>query len=311
MGHREEQIDAMKTAHPLDAQLFGAIGAYAAKLCVDVSQDLLGRQYEFMEMGNFNAIGDATRRNQVYWREMLFRVHWAAALNLMRHQRWQAGCTAAFKAPANLLSFAVNLRGMIESSLDANYSLGPVPKTLADNHSMVEASLKGTLDGALVTQEMEDRLIHFVYGRKVAKTEKGMLPTSHVALEPKEYRSAIGLPETERQSFTDLYDHLCGLCHPTAFSLVFLWNQTTREDATIVNISEGQDDARIEELVQKFEKTIQFAISLSVTASALCLKTINWFSLPEVRCPSIERWTFDDVPAWRKAWAALSNGSAV
>jgi hypothetical protein len=105
MGQKEERIDAMKNAHPLDAKLFGAIGAYAAKLCVDVSKDLLGRQYEFMNMANFDAIGDATRRNQVHWREMLFRVHWAAALNLMRHQRWQAGCTAAFKAPANLRTF--------------------------------------------------------------------------------------------------------------------------------------------------------------------------------------------------------------
>jgi hypothetical protein len=108
---------------------------------------------------------------------------------------WMHSCIQSTREPSNLLSFAVNLRGMIESSLDANYSLGPVAKTLADNHSMVEASLKGTLDGALIIQEMEDRLIHFVYGRKIAKTDKDMFPASHVALEPREYRSAIGCPK--------------------------------------------------------------------------------------------------------------------
>ncbi len=94
----------------------------------------------------------------------------------------------------------------------------------------------------------------------------------------------------------------------TAFSLTFLWNEKTRGDATTIHITAGEDETKIRSLCQKYEGAIELAMSLSVTVSALCLKTLNWFSLPEVRCPSIERWNFDDVPGWRKARDKLSKG---
>jgi len=304
----QESIEAIRKEYPVDAELFGTIGAVTAKLCTDVSKDFIDRTMDIMDIRKFEEIGDASKRNQVYWREMLFRVYWAAALNLTRHQRWQAGCAAAFKEPANFLSFAANLRGLIEGALDANYSLGPVPYTLADSQMMIESSLKGSLDKSLVAEELEDRLIHFVYGRKVGKAHKAVTPRSHTALDPKDYRNAIGLPEGGRKGFVDLYDELSGLCHPTAFSVIIFWKQTLEGDVYTVRLTEGEDAARIRQLCQKHANTVEFAMSLSVTVSALCLKTLNLFPLPEVRCPSIERWNFDDVPAWSKVQAKLSKG---
>lgn len=308
MEWREERIEAMLSAYPLDAALFGRMGAFTAKLCADVSKDFIGKQFEFMHLGKYEEIGNASKMNQVYWREALFRVYWAAALNLMRHERWQAGCIAAFKASPNLLSFAASLRGLVEGSLDASYSLRVVPYTLADNRMMIESALRGSLQEFLIIEELEERLIHFVYGRKASKTDKTFAPTSHVALEPKDYRNAAELPEGDRETFRQLYDELCGLCHPTAFSLTFLWNEKTQGDATTVHITRGEDETKIRNLCLKYGKTIDFALSLSVTMSALCLKTLNWFSLPEVQCASIERWNFDDVPGWRKVQVKLSKG---
>ncbi|HVS88342.1 MAG TPA: hypothetical protein VHF01_08980 [Candidatus Acidoferrum sp.] len=307
MERREEWIAATRNKYPLDAALFGTMGAVSAKLCADVSRDFIGKQFEFMDTSKYEEIRDVARMNQVYWRETLFRVYWAAALNLLRHQRWQAGCIRAFKAPASLLSFAASLRGLLEASLDVTYSLRPVPYTLADNQMMVESALAGSLQQFFVIEELENRLIHFVYGRKVARADKIAIPTTHVALEPKDYRNAADLPEGDRESFSELYDELCGLCHPTAFSLAFLWNEKRRGDATTVHITADEDERKIRNLCQKHEKAIEFAMSLSVTGSALCLKTLNWFSLPEVGCPSIERWNFDDIPAWRKAQERLST----
>jgi len=218
----------------------------------------------------------------------------------MRHQRWQAGCVRAFTAPANLLAFASSLRGLLEASQDAYYSLSPVPKLLAEHRIGITSALKGEQEQFGIAQELEDRLIHFIYGRKVGKDEREMTPSSHIALDPKEYRNAIGLPDDKREGFRQLYDDLCGISHPTAFSMTFLWEQ---ENGTI-QINSGQDDASIRELCHKCEETISLALSLSVTMSALCLKALNWFSVPEVRTPEIERWDFDDVPAWRKAQAA-------
>ncbi|PYV96740.1 MAG: hypothetical protein DMG89_16500, partial [Acidobacteria bacterium] len=139
----------------------------------------------------------------------------------------------------------------------------------------------------------------------VGKDEKEMTPNSHVALEPKEYRNALGLPEDKREVFRELYDHLCGICHPTAFSLTFLWER----EGGWIQINKGQDEAFIRALCHKYEEAISLAFSLSVTMSAVCLNALNWFPLPEVRCAEIERWKFDDIPAWRKAQARASGGS--
>ena len=154
------------------------------------------------------------KMGRIYWREMLFRTYWAAALNLMRHQRWQAGCVRAFSPPANLLAFAASLRGLLEASQDAFYSLRQVPHLLADNQQAIEAALKSSGHQFGISKDLEDRLIHFIYGRRVGKGEQDMTPESHIALEPKEYRNAIGLPEDNRENFKELYDYLCGVCHP-------------------------------------------------------------------------------------------------
>ncbi|MBI4465387.1 MAG: hypothetical protein HY647_11840 [Acidobacteria bacterium] len=304
---RSKWIKAITNAHPLDAELFGTMGAVTAELCASVSNDFIGKRYEFLDNREFGEIGNVSVMNQIYWKEMLFRVHWAAALNLMRHQRWQTGCIEAFKSPSNFLSFAASLRGLVEASLDANYSLAWVPSTLARDHMMIRSALEGSLQKHFVCKELEDRLIHFVYGRKVGKNDKVLTPESHLALEPRDYRNAIGLSEGDREGFRELYDELCGACHPTAFSLSFLWGRQPGENADTIHITADEDSARIRSLCQKYACTIQFAMEMSVSVSAICLKVLNWFPLPEVKCSSVERWNFDDVLLWRKVQALLTN----
>ncbi len=303
---KEDSIESVKAAHPLDTELFGTMGAVAAHLCDDLSSSSAGRQFEFMDMGEYQTIADSERLsevNRIYWREMLFRMYWAAVLNLARHQRWQAGCVRAYKTPANLLSFAASLRGLVEGAEDAWYSLSPVPLSLGQNRSLIESALGGSMgDKAFEIVGLEDRLIHFIYGRKVSKPERDLVPESHIALDPKDYRNAVGLPI--RETFKQLYDELCGICHPTAFSLAFFWQR----EGGLVRLITPDDASHIWNLCDKYKEAINDALSISVTMSALCLKALNWFSLPEVRCAEVERWNFGDIPGWRKAEAAaLSN----
>jgi len=299
---QQDSLQKIKAAHPVDADLFGDMGAVAAHLCDDLSNSFVGRQFEFMEMGKYQAIahsGQLSEVNRIYWREMLFRIYWAAALNLARHQRWQAACVRAYTTPANLLSFAASLRGLLEGAQDAWYSLNPVPLALGQNKSLIESALSGTMnDKASASPELEDRLIHFVYGRKIAKPERDLAPESHIAMDPKDYRDAISPPI--RGEFKKLYDELCGICHPTAFSLTFLWEG----EGGLVRIKAREDESHIRRLCDQYREAIAYALRLSVTMSALCLKALNWFSLAQTRCAEIERWNFDDVPAWRKAEAA-------
>ncbi len=301
----KESIDEIEKAHPDDAILFGTMGAVAAHLCEDLSKGFNGKQFEFMDVGEFQALKGVSQMNQIYWREILFRVYWAAALNIMRHQRWQSACIRAFNTPANLLAFSASLRGLLEASQDAWYSLGFVAETLAQDRTRIESALTGRLaDAVFINPEFEERLIHFVYARKVGKEQRESAPSSHIALEPKDYRNAIGLPEEEREAFRLLYDHLCGICHPTTFSLLSFWET----DGTSIRINPGRDDIQIQALCHEYEAVISFCLSLSATTSALCLKALNWFPLAEVQCVDVERWNFNDIPAWRKAQAAASRG---
>lgn len=304
-----QPLGEIEKVHPVHALLFGSLGAVAAQMCQDLSTGFTGKQFEFMDVGKFQTIAHEGRMaavNQIYWKELLFRVYWAAALNIMRHQRWQAACIRAYGEPANLLAFAASLRGLLEGAQDAWYSLRGVPLWLARDRSYIDSALSGKMHSKhFIAPEMENRLIHYLYGRKLGKEERETTQMSHQALEPKDYRNAIGLPDDEREKWRQLYDELCGICHPTAFSLISFWNQ----DNGRVEIVQPADSSHILALCQKYRDVISTALSLSVTEPAMCFKTLNLFSQPEIKCPEIEKWNFDNIPVWRKTQAATVSGT--
>jgi len=290
--------------YPLDEELFGPLGAAAKKLCNDLTKEAHRREYRFIPNDVFAQLGDPARMQQVYWQEMFLRAHWAATLNLLRHERWQDGCVSAYQEPANFFSFAANLRGLVEAALDAQYSLGAVPMTLAENYNSIQAALQGTLNRAVICSDVEDRLIHFVYARKLDKQEQDTAPASHRALEPRDYRNGLGLPDMERERFRQLYDDLCGVCHPTAVGLGSLWDTLP---TGAVQLTPLDDRAAIKTFYEQHKEAIQFALSLSVTTSALCLWTMNRFTIPDARCEPIEKWDLSDIPAWKKITAKIAN----
>jgi hypothetical protein len=292
-----------------DSELFGSPGVGALKLCADITSTPRLREYHFLQNDLFAKITDPYVMQQVYWREMFQYVHWAATLNLLRHKRWQTGCTDAYKSPGNFFSFSANLRGMLESALDASYSLGRIPMSLAEFHSDLQRVFRGerneTVIISKISKEIEDLLIHFVYAKKLDKQEQRTAPASHRALEPKDYRNAIGLPEQDRSAFQQLYDDLCGYCHPTAKGLELLW---TTLPTGAVEVTDLDDRAAISGFVAKHIDAIQFAINLSVATSALCLRTMNRFDFPDIRCDAVEQWNFDDSCAWQKIERMLKGG---
>jgi len=224
-------------------------------------------------------------------------------LSLRRHERWQAGSVTAYEA-ANFYGFVASLRGLLEAALDANYSLGTIPLSFAQNHKNIQLALRGELNGAMVCSEVEDRLIHFVYARKLERQEKGTVPDSHEALDPREYRNALGLLDQHREAFRRLYDELCAYCHPTAFSLHPLWH--TLSDGK-VGLAPLDDRQAIKHLVDTHRDAIEFSLSLSVTTSALCLRTMNRFAFPEVHCAAVDQWNFSDIATWQKIEQALAR----
>jgi len=289
--------------YPVDHELFDALGAAARKLATDLPNSATGQRYAFLRNDVFHKISDDRRKMQIYWQEMFLRAHWAAMLNLRRHERWQSACIMAYEA-TNFYSFVASLRGLLEAALDAHYSLGPVPISFAEHYEHIQSALHGELNGALISSEIEDRLIHFVYARKLEKREQGIAPDSHEALDPREYRNALHLPGQYRDGFRRLYDELCAYCHPTAFSLRPLWRTLPDGKITFVVLDDQQ---AIKQLVDTHREAIEFALGLSVTTSVLVLRTINQFTFSEVHCTAVEQWNLSNIKAWETIAQKIEN----
>ena len=161
---------------PTPHSLFGPSTVAYIQILDDMAQDLAAANYRFMDSQKFDELlasnpGEAAR---VYWLELLFRAHWAAASNIMRHKRWLNGCLRMYEDRPNFLGFAACLRGFVEASADACHSLNPVPLTLAQNHRAIAEALTGKASGILTCGELEESMIHFQFARKPEKGETAL-----------------------------------------------------------------------------------------------------------------------------------------
>jgi len=67
------------------------------------------------------------------------------------------------------------------------------------------------------------------------------------------------------------------------------------------------DRAAIKAFYERHQYAIPYALSLSVTTSALCLRTMNKFAFPEAHCEQVEQWDFSDIPGWKKINDRITN----
>ena len=83
--------------------------------------------------------------NQIYWREILYRVHIGASTALFRLHHWLDGTIRA-AGDRNPLLTASGLRGLLEAAADTLHAFQNVPMMLAENHMYVRQALSGTLE---------------------------------------------------------------------------------------------------------------------------------------------------------------------
>jgi hypothetical protein len=108
-----------------------------------------------------SSANDLNKLRQIYWREMIMRIHLACCAPLLRHGDWLNALLIAVEGNCIFGAYAA-CRGFLESAADAFYSLAPVPKTLAPELAFISARIKGKpTDTMVISKELEDRLIHF------------------------------------------------------------------------------------------------------------------------------------------------------
>jgi len=281
--------------------ILGEAGEVCGSIIENALDELDSTEYVFSEHSSFEKLPPQERRQQ-YWIEILYRAHWAAASNLLRHKRWADACLLMYRPKPNYLAFAAALRGLTESAADAAHSLRAASLTLADNSGEIRKAIHGQSTRDVISTELENSLIHFQFGRRLEKDE--VAPQEHKACSSRTYLTSIELPGGTQVA--SLYAALCQVVHPAAQSLMWLSPHSSGR----VTLIRGEDKREIEQLCDEHQDAIEFAQLQSVNSSLLVLRVLNSFRVSGIRTGSVDRIDLSRLPAWAKISQALQDDPA-
>jgi len=273
---------------------FTEIYDYYHTILSNLTREFIGQRYRIIQLNEFQ---DQLKANpslamQTYWTEILMRAHLAATTSLTRTKLWLDGCFNALEK-ANFLSFATNLRSLLEATADTCHALKPVPITLAENFTLIVDSLdtQKELQQLVMSQELEDRLIHFYFARKLQKNSNE--PDSHSAKKTREY--LIEVQGANSGSVFDLYSKLCELSHPAMASLEHLVRKIDMQEFEI----RGDDGFLFIEQLCKENRDSFLQMTAGINASLLTLRTLNEFPINSLHTTAdiVAR---GDIPGWQK-----------
>lgn len=270
--------------------IFGRAGSLYSRITRELVPGFEGRTYSFSDQSTFQDLRPQDMQ-RVYWSEILYRAHWAAASAIIRHDSWYRACLDLASGSGNFLGFSAALRGLVEASADACKSLKSIPRGLAVAMPHIRNALAGELNGTFTTaKEMEDELIHFLYARKVEKLE--YTPESHRAWRMRDYLENV---DQDGTIFT-LYSELCQIAHPAAYSIH--WAATS--DLNNVRLSTTRDAELISDICSRHAHAVEVTLMQGINPSLLILTVLNWFGISEVSEPTIERYGLQAIPEFSK-----------
>lgn len=232
---------------------------------------------------------------RVYWHEILGKCHMSSVSGLKRTLDW---IDSIERADGNFILFCSSLRGLMESAGDTYYGLNAIALSLAKMRATIEKALTGTLSDLAISQELEDRLIHFTHASKEAAK------IFDKSFEPESAKTCVSrLNQNSKIDFYELYSFLCEVTHPASTSLAFNFTEDNgvliwdgKKDSELISILLNRDQAMIDELLMR-----------SFNPIFLLMKTLNLFSNHDFRIPSADELNLDKVPAWQMVKMEFQN----
>jgi hypothetical protein len=277
------------------------IGSYYPLLLGRLVHATRTYQYSFMPIAEFERLTEVGERMRIYWFEILERAHFGAITALIRLERWLDAMRGAAESE-NFLGFASSVRGLVESAADTRYALGDVPRALAATFRYADGAVHGKATAVVLAPDLENDLIHFSHGRKLASGEEA--PESHTARCMKEYLKALQGASTG--PLHDCYAELCNITHPAAHSVLYLLE---KKASGAISFRSDADDVAIRDLCARSRSVIAYAVSEAVTYPLVILRILNRFALPELRMVEAEEISLEHVRVWNEAEALLTKFS--
>jgi hypothetical protein len=250
-------------------------------ICV---QRTAGLEYEFLDLETYHArrISDPLQANQDYWREILYRAHWAAIASLIRSRRWFDGTMNACDAE-NYLAFCGCLRSLVEATGDSFPTMITVAKTLALQQDTIRRRLTSAKPERVESKELEDALIHFLFARKLSSTERKAFPDSHVAKHASEYVATFKKVD-QTAGIADLYSFLCQVVHPAAHSVHSFTAQGAEGQKYVVRLDPASDKGLIKSFVAANSELLGRLAYLALEPPLWVLHVLHKFQIgPQIK----------------------------
>lgn len=276
--------------------IFGQAGVVYPPIIQDLLESSYNKNYQFLCLEEFKLLSKSDS-NYVYWIEILYRSHWAATSNLIRHDKWYETCHNSSVINPNYIAFCSGLRGLLECATDTYDALGSVPLTLAQVSSHIEdALLRRPTSTVVLSEELENSLIHFSYARKLNKHEDA--PKSHEAKTASYYIAQLDSADLPLKR---LYAELCQVVHPAHQSTAWL----VESEEQNYKIQKPDDLAFVLDLCERYKECIEYIQMSSVNISMFIFKVLNMLSCSELHNSSADKYNMSNSPLHKKIEAAI------
>ncbi|EOU1139361.1 hypothetical protein C0L85_05430 [Clostridium perfringens] len=225
---------------------------------------------------------DMSTSMQIYWKEILLRVHFTATTSIIRNQRWLSGVISGIENK-NFMIFSSALRGFLESVTDSFYSLEEFTTALPLNYKNINKAVRGELNELMSTEKLENDLLHFQMAKKSKENMfilKALPATKYI-----EYFDKFNSTKTK-----ELYSQLCEITHPASRSITCFTEEIVVSDSysylqtTLIN-----DSNQIEKIFDDYLSSIESLLKISLTIPFLILKILLKYDFDEVKSEYIER----------------------
>jgi hypothetical protein len=264
--------------------------------------------YDFMRNEGFRRVlaRNVSKAMEVYWREILFRVHFGACASLLRSRRWLDGVFAAFR-DHNYHAFMATFRGWLEASADTFDAFNEIPGQLAEAHGVIRRAVTGRLNQIALCPGLENRLIHFSHARRIAKGEDA--PPFHQARHVKQYLTSLAIESDAEPLISECYRVLCEVTHPAASSVMDYMEHDASKIGTSYTFRPDSDHSLIARFCASWTGVMVNIIALGISPPLFMLRLLNEFPLEALHNKIIAGLNLERRPGWDQLAARLRDPS--
>ncbi|ENU79711.1 hypothetical protein F975_02340 [Acinetobacter sp. ANC 3789] len=236
-------------------------------IIIEIESNLARVCYKFTPIDEFEKIDVIDKMQLIYWSEIIQRLHLSGVTTILRLKKWYEAIDCAYKSK-NYYGFCASLRGLLEACADSFYSIGKVLIPISENFSHIKLALEGNVEKVLISHELENELIHYIYGRKLSENERGEFQDSHKAKQVREYLNSL-----QSESLNNLYSELCQVSHPSLMSFAPFLISTSDEELCLHNLC--LDEELNNKILDEYRATIYDTTLFALGPSLCSLKLVN------------------------------------